>query len=180
MDHVGEIAIFLRHLLGVTRLLAPGRRCCYKGQPEVRMRHCPTVRGAFACGVLVVLGAMAEPVWPAGQEEPGRQLYLRYCSACHGPEGKGDGVAGSLMRPHPADLTRLAAQHGGEFPMEQVVRAIDGRQALRAHGEPAMPVWGEILSDELGGKSKQNPAIERRVQSRIFSIAEYLRTIQAK
>ena len=64
--------------------------------------------------------------------------------------------------------------------MEQVVRAIDGREALRAHGDPAMPIWGEILSDELGGKGMQRPAIERRVHGRIFSIAEYLRTIQVK
>jgi hypothetical protein len=61
--------------------------------------------------------------------------------------------------------------------VDQVVRAIDGREALRAHGEPAMPVWGEILSNELGSKGKQRPAIERRVQGRIVSIAEYLRTI---
>jgi mono/diheme cytochrome c family protein len=138
------------------------------------------VPGRFARAIFLILCALVPLVWAAGDDPPGRQLYLRYCSACHGPEGKGDGVAGSLMRPHPADLTRLAARHGGEFPMEQVVRAIDGREALRAHGEPAMPVWGEILSDELGGKSNQNPAIERRVQSRIFSIAEYLRTIQEK
>jgi hypothetical protein len=84
------------------------------------------------------------------------------------------------MRPHPPDLTRLASRHGGEFPLEQVVTAIDGREALRAHGEPAMPVWGEILSEELGSKGKQRPAIERRVQERILSIAEYLRRIQVK
>jgi mono/diheme cytochrome c family protein len=136
--------------------------------------------GRVARAILPILCAMAPVDSAAGGDDPGRQLYLRYCSACHGPEGKGDGVAGSLMRPHPADLTQLAARHGGEFLMEQVVRAIDGRQALRAHGEPAMPVWGEILSEELGGKGKQNPAIERRVQSRIFAIAEYLRTIQEK
>jgi hypothetical protein len=63
--------------------------------------------------------------------------------------------------------------------MEQVVRTIDGRQALHAHGEPAMPVWGEVLSEELGSADKQRLPIERRVQSRIFSIADYLRTIQA-
>ena len=27
-----------------------------------------------------------------GLGRAGRPLYLKYCSACHGPEGKGDGV----------------------------------------------------------------------------------------
>ena len=83
------------------------------------------------------------------------------------------------MQPKPADLTRLSARYGGEFPMEQVVRTIDGRQALHAHGEPTMPVWGEVLSDQHGSGDKQRPAIERRVQGSIFLIADYLRTIQA-
>jgi mono/diheme cytochrome c family protein len=26
--------------------------------------------------------------------DPGRAMYLRYCGACHGPQGKGDGIAG--------------------------------------------------------------------------------------
>ena len=141
-------------------------------------------RGAFGrplmCAMLVLLGARVPLVSAAENDETGRELYLRYCSACHGPEAKGDGVAGSLMRPQPADLTRLTSRHGDEYPMEQVVRTIDGREALRAHGEPAMPVWGEVLSAEHGSKGKQRPPIERRVQGRIFSIAEYLRTIQVK
>ena len=129
---------------------------------------------------LVVLGVAVSLVSAAESDEPGKELYLRYCSACHGPQAKGDGLTGSLMRPHPVDLTRLSSRHGGEFPMELVVRSIDGREAPRAHGEPAMPVWGEILSEELGSKGKQRPPIERRVQGRIFSIAEYLRSIQVK
>jgi mono/diheme cytochrome c family protein len=130
--------------------------------------------------LLVGLANLAPLASAADDADPGRQLYLKYCSACHGPQAKGNGAAGSLMRPLPPDLTRLASRSGGEFPMEQVVRAIDGREALRAHGEPAMPVWGEILSEELGSADKLRPPIERRVQGRIFLIADYLRTIQVK
>jgi mono/diheme cytochrome c family protein len=134
---------------------------------------------------LAMLSVLVAPVMlgiaaAADEAQPGRAAYLRYCGACHGPEGKGDGVAGSLMQPKPIDLTMLASRHGGEFPMEQVVRSIDGRQALRAHGTPTMPVWGEVLSEELGSGDKQRPPIERRVQGRIFLIADYLRTIQAR
>jgi hypothetical protein len=83
----------------------------------------------------------------------GRELYLRYCGACHGPAAKGDGIVASFMRVKPADLTLISARHGGEFPLGDVVKTIDGREMLRAHGEPAMPVWGEILSSEIGGGS---------------------------
>ena len=134
---------------------------------------------------LAVLSLLVTPIvldtaWAADDARSGRALYRRYCGACHGPEGKGDGVTSSLMRPKPTDLTTLASRYGGEFPMEQVVRSIDGREAFHAHGEPSMPVWGEVLSDELGSGDKQRPPIERRVQGRIFLIADYLRSIQAR
>ena len=61
--------------------------------------------------VFLVLGS-ARPTASAENEPPGRQLYRRYCGACHGPQAKGDGVASSFMRPSPADLTLLAKQHG--------------------------------------------------------------------
>ena len=144
------------------------------------MRCRSVVWRALVAVIALTLLAPVTLASAAGDAEPGRQLYLRYCSACHGQQAKGDGIAGSLMQPRPADLTRLASRYGGEFPLEQVVRTIDGREALRAHGEPTMPVWGEVLSEELGSKDKQRPAIERRVQGRIFSIAEYLRTVQVE
>ena len=113
-------------------------------------------------------------------EGSGRQLYLRYCGACHGPQAKGDGIVASFMRVKPPDLTLISARHGGEFPLADVVKTIDGREMLRAHGEPAMPVWGEILSSEIGDGKRRSVPVERRVQGRILSIAEYLQSIQAK
>jgi mono/diheme cytochrome c family protein len=143
------------------------------------MRHRSMLWTPLLTVPLVLLAAV--PFVSAAEDaQPGEHLYLRYCSACHGAQAKGDGIAGSLMHPHPADLTQLASRYGGEYPLDLVVRSIDGRQALRAHGEAAMPVWGEVLSEEYGAKSKQHPAIERRVQGRILAIAEYLRTIQVK
>ena len=136
--------------------------------------------GRVAFVMLVVLGSAASGARPAEAEQDGRALYRRYCAACHGPEAKGDGVVASFLKPKPPDLTMLASRNGGEFPMEGVVKTIDGREMLRAHGEPVMPVWGQILSEELGSKGKLRPAVERRVQGRIFAIADYLRTIQAK
>jgi mono/diheme cytochrome c family protein len=137
------------------------------------------MRNVAATVVALMVSTMA-PVLAADPEPSGRGEYLRYCSACHGPLAKGDGVAAGLMRPTPPDLTKLAARHGGEFPMTLVVQRIDGREMPRAHGTPAMPVWGQILAEELGSTGDRPVAVERRVQTRIYTIAEYLRSIQTK
>jgi cytochrome c oxidase cbb3-type subunit 3 len=40
---------------------------------------------------------------PSGE---GKKLYLSYCAACHGTDGKGDGRVAELIRNKPTDLTR--------------------------------------------------------------------------
>lgn len=106
----------------------------------------------------------------------GKQLYMRYCSACHGESGKGDGVVSQSMRPHPTDLTQLAKLHGGSFPMADVAGQIDGRETLRAHGDADMPVWGEKLR-QTGGSLK---APNETATNRVLLITNYLQSIQAK
>jgi mono/diheme cytochrome c family protein len=125
--------------------------------------------------LLLGAGALAA----SAEEPPGRELYLRYCGACHGPQAKGDGVASSFMRPSPPDLTLIAKQHGGKFPLDMVVKKIDGREMPRVHGDPWMPVWGTVLSEEVAGADKPKAAAEGKAQGRILAIAEYLGTIQA-
>lgn len=38
----------------------------------------------------------------------GKQVFAQTCSACHGPQGKGDGVASAALDPKPHDLTDAA------------------------------------------------------------------------
>jgi mono/diheme cytochrome c family protein len=143
------------------------------------MRHGRLLAGLLAGGVLSTT-VVLPPAAGAGEREPsGKTLYLRYCGACHGPEAKGDGIVATFMRPKPPDLTVIARDHGGEFPLEDVVRTIDGREAPRAHGDPTMPVWGRVLTEEIGG-TKGGLPVERRVRGRILSIAEHLQQIQVK
>ena len=136
--------------------------------------------GPVALMVLLVFGGTVPSAHGAELRVSAKQVYLRYCGSCHGPDGKGDGVAGAFMKPRPPDLTVLASENGGEFPLERVVKAIDGRDIPRAHGSPAMPVWGQIMSEMFGGADGQRPSVERRVQGRILRITEHLRAIQAK
>ncbi len=128
---------------------------------------------ALAAAALVASTALAGETPP---EHPGRSTYLRYCGACHGPEGRGDGIAGSLMRVRPTDLTEIAKRNGGTFPVMKVLRYIDGTEDVRAHGDADMPVWGEIFRDQANWDST------RRAEARgkLLLITDYLQTIQVK
>lgn len=43
----------------------------------------------------------------AGNIAAGKMLYGQYCSACHGPEGLGNGEAGKNLSPPPANLAGI-------------------------------------------------------------------------
>lgn len=40
----------------------------------------------------------------------GKKLFKMLCSVCHGPKGKGDGMAGAGLIPKPANLTSASFQ----------------------------------------------------------------------
>jgi mono/diheme cytochrome c family protein len=138
--------------------------------------HATTLGHGFVRGGLAAILLAALPTAAAAQGDAGKQLYLRYCGACHGSGGKGDGLAGSVMQPKPPDLTQLAKRSGGEFRFYEVMKAIDGRGSIRAHGDPDMPVWGELLVYWEG----TNPDREIIAAGKVTLITEYVRSIQAK
>ncbi len=106
----------------------------------------------------------------------GRDLYLRYCTSCHGENGKGQGPVASSLRTAPADLTQIAKRAGGRFDEATVLAAIDGRRAVTAHGPREMPVWGAVFGDELKGQAY--PEYVNLLQSR--ALMDYLRSVQEK
>lgn len=142
--------------------------------PHVQERTLLAIATGFVAFAAMVVCAV--PARAGGPESPGKQLYLKYCGACHGPDGKGDGIVSGFMHPKPTDLTQLASKAGGEFPYMQTMQIIDGRQLVRAHGDPNMPVWGEILHEQA------TDGIRRRaeVQGKLMLMTDYLRSIQEK
>jgi mono/diheme cytochrome c family protein len=70
--------------------------------------------------LLVVLALPAQSAEPAKNPVPasaestasGAKSYGRYCAACHGKEGNGDGLGGAKLDPKPSNLTDADWKHG--------------------------------------------------------------------
>ncbi len=132
---------------------------------------------------LLVIALLSSPVFggegprpaePAEEREVlGALSYRVHCLNCHGSAGTGNGPMAELLKIVPADLTRLAARHGGEFPAEDVYQAIDGRHEIAAHGTRQMPVWGIGFQDP-GRDTDQ----EETVRHKILDLVAYLETLQ--
>jgi mono/diheme cytochrome c family protein len=131
---------------------------------------------------IVILLCVGSPRLSRAQEEQilarGQSHYQRYCSVCHGEQGRGKGPLVEYLKITPTDLTQLTKQNGGQFPFWRVYRIVDGREEVRGHGTRAMPIWGdEIRTDE----TKALPQFqEDLVAGRIWQMLSYLESIQEK
>jgi len=106
----------------------------------------------------------------SSQAFKGQVIYQRFCAACHGSAGAGDGQLASGLREHPTDLTRLAERNGGNFAFDKVARAIDGRETVRMHGPSDMPVWGEVFAKTKGTDTSDTSEAVARITHYVWSI----------
>jgi mono/diheme cytochrome c family protein len=108
----------------------------------------------------------------------GKYEFRQHCAICHGLSGKGDGVMAqlNLLMEKPPDLTQLKKRHHGAFPFWEVYRIIDGRQPVKGHGTPDMPIWGDLFSMQEASSS----SVETKAAGRILNIVHYLQSLQEK
>jgi mono/diheme cytochrome c family protein len=131
-----------------------------------------------AAGLVLAVPVLAQQATPTVKKEPmkpiadvsGTATFNAYCTACHGPSGKGDGPAAKALAKPPSDLTQIAKKNNGKFPAMQIKTMIEGENAPMAHGTRDMPMWGPLF------KSSEGNASELRVKNLI----DYLESIQAK
>jgi mono/diheme cytochrome c family protein len=147
------VALGAAGLLGFELLKAPPRR--------------GRARGASAIFVAALLAPGAHHRVHAA-DDAGARLYRQYCAACHGERGRGDGPAGAALCPAPTDLTKLRSD------VPDLMRQIDGRRAIRAHGSGEMPVWGEVFEQSL----LDEPHRRRTALLKVRTLAEYVRGLR--
>jgi len=117
----------------------------------------------------VVKHVAAKPISPAS----GKQMYVNYCAACHGSDGKGGGPAAPALKAPPTDLTALSQNNKGKFPVYHVESVIRGESEPPSHGDKDMPVWGPVFLNMSQGHSSE-------VQQRISNLTKYIESLQAK
>ena len=87
------------------------------------------VRKLFVWVIASTLGFGYFTVTFAAESSSGKQMYLQYCSSCHGKDGKGDGTVSRDLKVRVPDLTGLAKKNKGVYPLDDVVaahRRVDG------------------------------------------------------
>lgn len=110
---------------------------------------------------------------PQTSAASGKDMYVSYCAACHGTDGKGNGPAAKAMKVPPSDLTILARSNKGKYPDAHVYQVIKGDATMPAHGSKDMPVWGPVFR----ALSKGDQAT---VQLRITNLTSYVESLQVK
>ena len=115
------------------------------------------ITSAFVAAGMVLFGvttmnpvrAQGADVGSEAQRESGKQLYLRYCSQCHGEKGDGEGYAAPHLQPRPRNFTlgkyKVRTTPNGALPTHQ-----DLVNIIRK-GMPytSMPAWPNLSDQEV-------------------------------
>jgi mono/diheme cytochrome c family protein len=132
------------------------------------------VGAAVAASVLAPVAGGQETAETFSSGTNGAAVYKTYCAVCHGAEARGDGPLADNLRHAPPDLTIRAKRNEGKFDAAMVYRVIDGREPVKGHGGPDMPVWGDAFKRSTEGYS------EKAVKERINALVDHLKTLQRK
>jgi mono/diheme cytochrome c family protein len=128
---------------------------------------------AATLGVTIGMVALSR-AQEARMEMSGPALFKSYCASCHGADARGEGPIAHALRYQPADLTQIARHAQGRFEKDMVHRVIDGRDPVKDHGGPDMPMWGDAFKRSGEGYS------DEEVKARIESLVEHLATLQER
>ncbi len=141
------------------------------------MKRLHAIAAATIAGVIASTSAGVAQDVSIGQRE-----YENNCAVCHGIVGKGDGILAGYLTQQIPDLSVLAKNNGGVFPVARMLDVIDGREAVAAHGLRDMPVWGDeynaqAMSGRLGEYSAAGD-VDAFVKGRVLALVEYISTLQ--
>lgn len=128
-------------------------------------------------GTTLITSCNDQPKNPRGEQiARGKDLFMQYCSTCHGEDARGKII--DTLKVQPANLRLIHKMHRTpEFPIAEVARVIDGRKIVAAHGPREMPVWGDLFRQE--GLFEEGVVItEDQLKGKLADIISYLMAIQ--
>ncbi|SHG86185.1 c-type cytochrome [Marivita hallyeonensis] len=134
------------------------------------------MRLSHACLAALCLCASAVSAQDADQ---GRALFQSHCANCHGADADGNGPLAAALLLQPTNLTTLAAGNEGQFPLERVLRRIDGTDPLVSHGSP-MPVYGPYFEGVANTPMKLPSGQPVLAPEPMADLVGYLMSIQVK
>ena len=90
---------------------------------------------------------------PAPGAVDGARVFATYCATCHGPGGKGDGVAAAGLNPKPASFVTRTFKYdpngnGTKGDLEDI-QAIVHDGAAKHGGSPLMTAWPMLSPEQL-------------------------------
>lgn len=144
-------------------------------------RPVPLQRSAWllVVALLSLSGLMAMPRQQVQSDQErlipslrGSDLYLSYCAACHGRDGRGHGPTATALKSPIPDLTTIRRRNRGKFPIERIRATIAGEDRPPAHGSREMPLWGTIFSQIENDMDYGSVRLE--------NVVMYLESIQVK
>lgn len=103
---------------------------------------------ALAAGAPKVKTEPVKPTPVTADLEAGKKLYQRYCTQCHGDEGKGDGPAADFVYPRPRDFTlaifKVRTTPSGQLPTDHDLFKVisDGLPGT------SMPAWKKYIPEK--------------------------------
>jgi mono/diheme cytochrome c family protein len=134
-----------------------------------------TVLALAALGPAAAMAQSAASPDPAGPEA-GQVAFMEACAGCHGGDAKGDGPTAQLLTIEVPDLTLIAARSDGGYDLARVIRLIDGREGIAAHGGP-MPLFGGLLTGPSAVVDGPDGSPVATTEP-ILAIARWLETVQ--
>ena len=109
--------------------------------------------------------------------------FERSCAICHGFNGKGKGVMSESLTKEPSDLTVIAKNNNGHFPVTEIYQIIEGSPRVGIHGSRDMPVWGDrYRAEAIEIEDAEGYEIDEYLYTRglILELLIYIMSIQEK
>ena len=138
----------------------------------------------IALATLLLAAASALSTAAFAQKEKvdiGQQEFKTHCAACHGVDAKGNGPEAYNLEVAPPDLTLLARNNAGVFPVDHIIDVIDGRAHIKSHGLREMPIWGKRYAARANKNLADSPYDQEVfIRGRVLILVDYLRRVQQR